>query len=81
MSDNSGDSILQNRDHLFTFLTAIIKREGGVLKVTEEEIASVERNDLVSVKYDPANNLVIFEVTTLDGNSGYSTDPSIRKDN
>ena len=75
------DSILKNRDHLFTFLTALIKKNGGKLVVTEAEIAAVQRSDLVSVKYDPKNKSVIFECETLDDVSGYSIDPNSRQDN
>tara|TARA_R110000744_G_scaffold44498_6_gene99254 strand:- start:1713 stop:1970 length:258 start_codon:yes stop_codon:yes gene_type:complete len=75
------DSILQNRDHLFTFLTAIIKKNGGVLALTESEIANVEKNDLVSVKYDVKLKELVFEVSSLSDTSGYSADVKSRKDN
>ena len=81
MAKDPSNSILQSRDHLFTFLTAIIKKNGGALVLTEDEIANVEKNDLVSVKYDVEAKEIIFEVTTLDDTDGYSVDPKARKDN
>jgi hypothetical protein len=76
------DGILKSRDHLFTFLTALIKKNGGKLVVTEAEIGAVVRSDLVSVKYDPKNKAVIFECQTVADDLGYtSNDPNSRQDN
>jgi|TARA_Y100000310_G_scaffold58087_2_gene53293 hypothetical protein len=81
MAKDPSNSILQNRDHLFTFLTALVKKNGGVLVLTEDEITNVEKNDLVSVKYDVEAKEIIFEVTSLSDTSGYSAEVKSRKDN
>lgn len=83
MSDNNdGDGgLLSNRDHLFTFLTAIIKRSGGKLVITEAEIEKVTKNDLVTVKYDPKAKSIIFEVDSAPEIGEFKLDPNIRKDN
>tara|TARA_R110000851_G_scaffold309089_7_gene468379 strand:+ start:2382 stop:2708 length:327 start_codon:yes stop_codon:yes gene_type:complete len=85
MDDGSNDnekSILRNRDHLFTFLTALIKRNGGQLIITEKEIMEVQKNDMVSVKYDPKQKRIIFEVEGVDLTSSYNApDPNTRQDN
>ena len=81
-STSTENSILRNRDHLFTFLTALIKRNGGELILTEQEIMDVQKNDMVSMKYDQENKKIIFEVESLELSSGYATpDPKTRQDN
>ena len=80
--DEEKTSVLNNRDHLFTFLTALVKKNGGQLELTEQEIMNVQKNDLVSVKYDQAGKKIIFEVNTLDDPSSFTpVDPNIRQDN
>jgi len=75
-------SVLKNRDHLFTFLTAIVKKNGGEIRLTEEEIIRVQKSDLVSLTYDLEKKELIFTVQTLDTIGGYNTDdPKARKDN
>ena len=81
-SNDNGSSILRNRDHLFTFLTALIKKNGGQLIITEQEIMDVQKNDMVSVKYDQTNKTIIFEVQGLDLTNSYANpDPNTRQDN
>tara|TARA_Y100000296_G_C5166772_1_gene255095 strand:- start:1581 stop:1826 length:246 start_codon:yes stop_codon:yes gene_type:complete len=76
-------SILRNRDHLFTFLIAIAKRNGGEIRLTEDEIIKVQKSDLMSLTYDVEKKELIFIVQTLDTVDGYNTteDPKTRKDN
>ena len=63
-------------------MTALIKRNGGELILTEQEIMDVQKNDMVSMKYDQENKKIIFEVETLELSSGYATpDPKTRQDN
>ena len=81
-SKSQEKSVLKNRDHLFTFLTAIVKKNGGELRLTEEEIIRVQKSDLVSLTYDLEKKELVFTVQTLDTVSGYNTDdPKARKDN
>ena len=75
-------SVLRNRDHLFTFLIAIAKRNGGEIRLTEDEIIKVQKSDLMSLTYDIENKELVFIVQTLDTIGGYNTDdPKARKDN
>jgi hypothetical protein len=75
-------SVLKNRDHLFTFLIAVVKKNGGELRLTEEEIIRVQKSDLMSLTYDLEQKELVFTVQTLDAVGGYNTDdPKARKDN
>ena len=82
-SKSKEKSVLRNRDHLFTFLIAIAKRNGGEIRLTEDEITKVQKSDLMSLTYDVENKELIFIVQTLDTVDGYNTteDPKTRKDN
>lgn len=53
---------LKSFDSVFTLLTAIIKKEGGTIKVTEEELNSVKTTDLVALSWDKNNNEAILSI-------------------
>ena len=82
-SKSKEKSVLNNRDHLFTFLIAIVKKNGNELRLTEDEIIQVQKSDLMSLTYDVEKKELVFIVQALDTVSGYNTteDPKTRKDN
>lgn len=43
---------LSDDEFLFSLFTAIIKREGGEVRLTEEECIQVDANDKISLLYD-----------------------------
>tara|TARA_Y100000310_G_scaffold169327_1_gene169379 strand:- start:679 stop:951 length:273 start_codon:yes stop_codon:yes gene_type:complete len=75
------NSRLNSRDHLFTFLTAIVKKNGGKLIISEEDLLSVQRSDMVTLAYNIEAKELIFEVSASDITNNYSDDPKSRKDN
>ena len=62
-------SILNSREHLFTILTAIIKKNGGELRLSDTEIESVTKGDLVSLSYNPNTYELILTVNHADNSS------------
>ena len=76
------NSRLNSRDHLFTFLTAIVKKNGGQLKISEGDLLNVQRSDIVTLAYNIEKKELIFRVESLDITNNYgSDDPKTRKDN
>tara|TARA_B100001123_G_C14603153_1_gene746747 strand:+ start:243 stop:446 length:204 start_codon:yes stop_codon:yes gene_type:complete len=53
---------LKSFDSVFTLLTAIIKKEGGTIRITEEELNSVKKTDLVALSWDSKNNEAILSI-------------------
>lgn len=59
----ASSNFLQDPDNLFVILVSVIKKNGGKLVLKDEDILKVSKNDLVMMKYDTANNSVIFQIT------------------
>ena len=58
------ENILKDPDFLFTLLAAIMKREGGSLVITEEDILSVDMTEAVALSYDrPAGKIILNFLT------------------
>ena len=43
---------LSDNKYVFTLLTALIKREGGELRLAEGDLLSVTKEDVVTLLYD-----------------------------
>ena len=56
------DSFLKDPEYLFTLLTAIVKKHGGELTMTEEDFLCVTTQDLVGLFVDPKNNEITLKV-------------------
>jgi len=54
--------LLEDSEWLFTMLTAILKREGGVLKVSDEQLLEVTKKDIVGLYYDKKDNCTILKL-------------------
>ena len=65
MSDENG-SILGSKDVLFVLLTALTKRSGGEIKITEEELASVTKQDAVRLCFDRQTNEVTLSTHPIE---------------
>jgi len=65
MSNENG-SILGSKDALFVLLTALTKRSGGEIKITEKELASVTKQDVVRLYYDKQTNEVILSTYPIE---------------
>ena len=53
-------SALEDEQMLFTLLTAIVKRSGGEIRISEDEMDSVSKKDMVMLYYDkPKKELIL----------------------
>ena len=58
---------LQDPEYLFGILTMLVKKNGGKIVITEEEMNSVSKGDLIGMYYEPkTKNLILKEVDTED---------------
>ena len=58
---------LQDPEYLFSILTIIVKKSGGKITLTEEEMKSVSKGDLIGMYYEPkTGNLILKEVDSED---------------
>ena len=53
---------LQSGEYVLTLLTACIKKNDGEIKLTEEELASVTKTDLVGMFYDTKTEHLILRI-------------------
>jgi len=60
-------SYLNDPEYLFNILTILVKKNGGQIVLTEEEMRSVSKGDLVGMYFEPkTGNLVLKEVEPED---------------
>ena len=52
---------LQDPEYLFSILTAIVKKNGGKIELTEEEMKAVSKGDLVGMYYEPETGTLILK--------------------
>ena len=58
---------LQDPDYLFSLLTILVKKNGGKITITEEEMNNVTKGDLIGMYYEPGTkSLILKEVDTKD---------------
>ena len=58
---------LQDPDYLSSILTMLVKKNGGKIVITEEEMKNVSTGDLIGMYYEPkTGNLVLKEVEPED---------------
>ena len=58
---------LQDPDYLFSLLTILVKKNGGQITLTEEEIKNVSKGDLIGMYFEPkTGNLILKEVNSED---------------
>ena len=58
---------LQDPDYLFSLLTMLVKKNGGKITITEEEMQNVSTGDLIGMYYEPnTGNLILKEVDAQD---------------
>ncbi len=58
---------LQDPDYLFSLLTILVKKNGGKIKISEEEMNNVAKGDLIGMYYEPdTKSLILKEVDTQD---------------
>tara|TARA_R110000824_G_scaffold36415_10_gene113323 strand:- start:179 stop:427 length:249 start_codon:yes stop_codon:yes gene_type:complete len=58
---------LNDPEYLFSILTAIVKKNGGKIVLTEEEMGSISKGDLIGMYYEPkTGKLILKEVEPED---------------
>jgi len=58
---------LEDPEYLFSLLTILVKKNGGEIVLTEEEIKSVTKGDLIGMYFEPkTGNLILKEVDLKD---------------
>jgi hypothetical protein len=58
-------SALTDENMLFTLLTAIVKKSGGEIRITEDEMDSVSKKDMMMMYYDKNNKQIILSMHLL----------------
>ena len=58
-------STLNDKQMLFTLITALVKREGGEIRISEEEMDSVIKQDIMMMYYDKKLAEMILTVKLL----------------
>ncbi len=58
---------LNDPEYLFSILTAIVKKSGGKIVLSEEELGNISKGDLIGMYYEPkTGNLILKEVEPED---------------
>ena len=57
---------LNNKEYIFALLTSLIKREGGELRITENEILNVFSTDIVTLLWDEENREIVLQTGASD---------------
>jgi hypothetical protein len=58
---------LQDPEYLFSIITMLVKKNGGKITLTEAEMKSVSKGDLIGMYYEPkTGNLILKEVEPED---------------
>tara|TARA_R110002020_G_scaffold37239_1_gene112414 strand:+ start:18473 stop:18715 length:243 start_codon:yes stop_codon:yes gene_type:complete len=58
---------LSDPDYLFSILTALVKKNGGQIVLSEKELQNISKGDLIGMYYEPkTGNLVLKEVEPED---------------
>ena len=58
---------LQDPEYLFGIVTMLVKKNGGKIIITEEEMKSVSKGDLIGMYYEPkTGSLILKEVNSED---------------
>ena len=54
------DKKLDNKKYVFTLLTAFVKKNGGEIRLSAEELAEVSSKDVVSLLYDTKSGEIVL---------------------
>jgi len=59
--------LLDDKQMLFTLLTALVKKNGGEIKISEDEMDSVTTQDMMMMYYDQDKKEIILSMNLLKG--------------
>tara|TARA_R110002020_G_scaffold32419_10_gene99730 strand:- start:119 stop:364 length:246 start_codon:yes stop_codon:yes gene_type:complete len=58
---------LQDPEYLFSIVTALVKKNGGKIVISKEDMDMVSKGDLIGMYYEPkTENLILKEVEPKD---------------
>ena len=57
--------LLNDPQYLFVMLTAIVKKYGGEITITKNDLTRVTKSDLVSMSINPKTQDIILKAVTL----------------
>ena len=58
---------LQDPEYLFSIITALVKKNGGQITLSKEEMDNVSKGDFLGMYYEPkTGNLILKEVEPKD---------------
>jgi hypothetical protein len=52
--------LLDDKEHLFTMLSALIKKFGGEVKITKKDLENIKPSEGLSLIYDPVKKEIIL---------------------
>tara|TARA_R110000824_G_scaffold271657_1_gene460143 strand:+ start:226 stop:447 length:222 start_codon:yes stop_codon:yes gene_type:complete len=64
---SEGRSALDDKQMLFTLLTALVKKNDGEIRISESEMDSVSKKDMMMMYYDKENKEIILSMHLLSG--------------
>ena len=53
---------LSDHDYLFALLVALVKRDGGKIRLTEKELENVTKKDLMGMYFDPKKGDIVLKL-------------------
>ena len=65
--DEKVRSTLNDKEMLFALLTAIVKKQGGEIEISEDEMDSVAKTDMMMMYYDRKAKKIILSMHMLNG--------------
>ena len=52
---------MNDPEYLFSIVTMLVKKSGGKITITEEEMKNVTKGDLIGMYYEPKTDSIIFK--------------------
>jgi hypothetical protein len=56
-----GNKYMNDPEYLFAVLTAIVKKQGGTITLTKEELSLAQKGDLIGMYYEPKTDSIVFK--------------------
>jgi hypothetical protein len=57
---------LNDKEYIFALLTSLIRREGGELRITEQQILNVLSTDVVTLLWDEKSREIVLQIGVSD---------------
>jgi hypothetical protein len=64
--DSDKRSALNDKEMLFTLLTALVKKFDGEIRISEDEMDAVTKKDMMMMYYDKSAKEIILSMHILD---------------